>query len=83
MQWLEEDFLLYLDNWEASVNTCTDVPQEQKKKLLLSAETIEGLRITGMQIRYTYIVLKVDSMMSILYSSTFLCGDDEISAFQW
>ena len=29
------------------MNACTDVPKEAKQTLLLGAETMEGLRITG------------------------------------
>lgn len=44
---MEKDFLSYLDNWEAAVNVRDDVPDDAKQTLLLSAETMEGLRITG------------------------------------
>ena len=43
-----DDFLSYLDKWEAQVNARADVPSEAKQTMLLSAETMEGLRITGM-----------------------------------
>lgn len=43
-QWLKDDFLVYLDKWEASV--AKETPALKQKKLL-SAETITGLRITG------------------------------------
>jgi hypothetical protein len=43
LKWLKEDFLLYLDHWEASV--CGQTADEKKKKML-SSETLEGLRIT-------------------------------------
>lgn len=47
LQLLENDFLQYLKNWEDSVNRCTDLSKGKKQKLLLSTETPEGLRITG------------------------------------
>ena len=48
LQWLENDFLQYLNNWEDSVNRCSDLSKGEKQKLLLSTETLEGLQITGM-----------------------------------
>lgn len=54
-QWLEEDFLGFLDGWEESVaqrksfdkKTRQGFTNKQKKMMLLSAETRLGLRITG------------------------------------
>ena len=46
-QWLEKDFLGYLQEWEESVNSRLDVSDTNKAKMLLSRETIEGLHITG------------------------------------
>ncbi len=51
MQWLEEDFLGYLDIWESSVQA-KDIPPVEKQKLLLSRETLDGLRITGKDALY-------------------------------
>lgn len=48
MQWLEEDFLSYLDEWERSVETRKELSASEKSKLTISRETLEGLRITGM-----------------------------------
>ena len=45
---MKETFLFYLDNWEATVAANSDVPGEVKHKMLLSSETMEGLRITGL-----------------------------------
>ena len=46
-QWLETDFLKYLLDWEDSVSRRTDIEQQDKNKLMLSRETLEGVRITG------------------------------------
>ncbi len=42
IQWLESVFLKYLKDWEDSVI------QQHKSKIMLSRETLEGIRITGM-----------------------------------
>ena len=45
-QWLEVDFLRYVDDWQEEVRS-TVRPASEKRKMTLSDETIEGLRITG------------------------------------
>ena len=41
---------MYLDNWEAAVKARNDVPDDAKQiLLLLSADSMEGLQITGTQ----------------------------------
>lgn len=48
-QWLEKDFLEYLSKWdeyaESHSKSATD-----KSKMMLSRETIEGIRMTGMSV---------------------------------
>ena len=46
-QWLETEFLAYLDEWERSVNGHPGFDDAGKKWMLLSQETLLGLRITG------------------------------------
>jgi len=49
MQWLEEDMIAYLDNWEKSVEErdgFKDRKQEQNM-MLLPLETRQGIRITS------------------------------------
>jgi hypothetical protein len=46
LQWLKENFLAYLDEWEQSVNGRTGFTVAEKRKMMLSRETIEGIRIT-------------------------------------
>jgi len=49
MQWLEEDMVAYLDNWENSVEERSgfkDRKQEQNM-MLLPLETRQGIRITS------------------------------------
>ncbi len=48
MQWLKKDFLGYLDQWELSVQARGDeFKAGQKKMMMLSGETLTGIRITG------------------------------------
>ena len=46
-QWLEEDFLGYLNEVEESVNSLEDAPETEKVKMLFSCETIEGLQVSS------------------------------------
>ena len=47
LQWLEDDFLGYLKEWEESVSAQADLSDSERARMLLSRETIEGLHITG------------------------------------
>ena len=42
--WLENDFLAHQQVWEDSVE---DSQEYERKKMMLSQETLEGLQITG------------------------------------
>ena len=53
-QWLEKDFIAYLDEWETSVNSRKDLSATEKPKLYLSRETLEGLRFTGEDINIMF-----------------------------
>lgn len=46
-QWLNNDFLGYLHEWESQVGMQRDLSKSEKSKLLLSKETRDGLKITG------------------------------------
>ena len=48
IQWLEMDFLNYLDKWDTSVQSRPDFTLAEMKKMKLSDETFEGLEVTGM-----------------------------------
>ena len=54
IQWLENEFLGYLKEWEKSVEQRNGFTAAQKRMMILSNETIEGLKITGSCI-YVYI----------------------------
>lgn len=47
IQWLKEEFLGYLDKWEASVQAREGFDKTAKNKMLLSEATRSGLRFTG------------------------------------
>ena len=42
-----EDFLGFLDEWENGCLTAENMTVTEKRKMCLSVETLEGLRITG------------------------------------
>ena len=50
MQWLAEEFLPYLDGWEASVQGRKGLSIAEWNKMMLSAETRLGLRFTGIAV---------------------------------
>ena len=47
MQWLSEDFLSYLSEWEESVEAREDVDDAEKAIMLLNTQTSYGLKMTG------------------------------------
>ena len=47
-QWLREDFLVWLKDWEEEVNACKSLKSAVQAKMMLSRETHVGLQITGM-----------------------------------
>lgn len=55
MQWLEDVFIPYLDKWESSVQGRPDssFSKSDKERMLLSAETRLGLRMTGIVVVVT------------------------------
>ena len=48
IQWLEKTFLTYLDDWERSVNCRQGFTKAEKKRMMLSAETLLGM--TGIHV---------------------------------
>ena len=49
-QWLEEDFLGYLKEWELDVESHGGLDAGAQRRMLLSQETLEGLEITGIHV---------------------------------
>ena len=48
LQWLKEEFIEYLGEWQQSVLARDGYNRMQRSKMLLSPETLLGIRITGM-----------------------------------
>ena len=48
IQWLEHQFLPYLEEWEQYAMSKEGLALKEKEKLILSKPTREGLKITGM-----------------------------------
>ena len=59
IQWLKDDFLQYLDEWEASADSRIELTKSDRNRLCLSRETLEGLRMTGKVISYTHNIVIV------------------------
>ncbi len=57
IQWLEETFLKYLEDWEKSVDARVGFSKAEKNKMMLSAETRLGLKFTGIIIEYNYNII--------------------------
>ncbi len=47
LQWLTDDFLGYLAEWEKEIAETQGLKTKEKQRLGLSRETVQGLRITG------------------------------------
>ena len=46
LEWLENDFLAYFDEWERAVNALPHLSKKKKSQMLLSKQTLKGLRFT-------------------------------------
>ena len=46
LQWLEDDFLSYLTEWESAVKD-SGLTASERRKMTLSEETLDGIKITG------------------------------------
>ena len=69
-----------MDNWEAAANARDDVPYDAKQTLLLSAETMEGLRITGTcnsTHKINVMVFTTTAVRSFVDMARFLLSNDE------
>ena len=49
LQWLENDFLGYLAEWDEMVQLRENFTAAEKKKMTLSKDTLDGLRMTGVR----------------------------------
>lgn len=53
LQWLENDFLSYLKEWDESVSA-KDLSASDMARMCISRETLEGLRFTGEHMHACY-----------------------------
>ena len=66
IQWLETKFLGYLDEWDRSVKGRTGFTAAERKKMRLSDETLEGLRVTGIWFGHNNYVYYLSSQLNPL-----------------
>ena len=50
LQWLEDDFMGYLNSWETTVQQQKGFPSEKKKMMFMPVETRKGIEVTGNKI---------------------------------
>ena len=64
MQWLKEEFLGYLDKWEAyTVKKQPTMGAEDRQKMMISAETVAGLKITGTGLQPCILVITAATIL--------------------
>ena len=73
LQWLENDFLNYLNEWEKSVKQRKGFTPAQRTLMLLSPETLEGLRMTG---NYNFIL--ATCMLYVLFIFSFIMQSKQL-----
>ena len=62
---MEQDFLGYLDEWDDEVKARPGFTDMEKKKMTLSQETLEGLRMTGIELPYSLWIIFCSFIFSI------------------
>lgn len=86
-QWLLNVFLKYLDDWEESVAKREGFTTEEKKVMILSHETLLGLRITGkgnsvyIQVKNVYIYVIFIPVHSFVELARYLLNIPEVDVF--
>ena len=80
MQWLEEEFLPYLEEWQQSVTARNGFSSAQKKRMMLSAETLLGLQITGRP-PTLHTPLDIDLYIHYLLHSKVICWSGTLPLF--
>ena len=74
MQWLQNDFLTYLTEWEEEVAAIPGLKKNEMQKLCLSKETMVGLKITGKQNdRKELDLISMSALIKIVRSEYFVC----------
>lgn len=72
-QWLEEEFLGFLDEWKQSVKSLTNVSDSEKNRMLLPHSTLTGLHMTGKLCCEKFVATNYIFCYSIL-----LCGASKV-----
>lgn len=72
---MEEDFLGYIMEWESAVQGRDDLSTNEKNKLMLSRETIDGLRMTGKSFKTIEYIRR---LILFLVRSEIICGDVQV-----
>ena len=68
LQWLINDFMDYLRQWEAEVESRKDLTKSERNKMILPKETIDGLKMTGMHKVHVHVSkLYMEVIKIILY----------------
>ena len=82
--------MTYLDEWDSYAQAQTKLTPNERRKLCLSEETLEGLHITGMlyihrfktfnlaTIRCALISLVLLMQVAFFFYSKIVCGNDKI-----
>ena len=65
---MEQDFLGYLDEWDDEVKARPGFTDMEKKKMTLSQETLEGLRMTGIELPYSLCITFFSSIFIPVHS---------------
>ncbi|XP_066916112.1 uncharacterized protein [Clytia hemisphaerica] len=67
LDWLETNFLKFLNDWQAEIKAIPDVDDKRKLRMCLSPQTLTGLRITvHSTIRLIPILLKEPGIEFVL-----------------
>lgn len=79
-KWLEEDFLGYISDWETYVKNIDGVSQKMRQKMLLSPQTLLGLKMTGEMHAYCRHNIILFLLFTIMFSEI-ICGSDKIPIY--
>lgn len=64
VQWLPEEFLLYLEQWRSSVQRRAGFSDKAKQMMLLAKETQDGITVTGKYISCMFSFISLSNLQS-------------------
>ena len=77
-----KELILYLDDWKKTVNDRDDCEDDEKKQMLLSSITEQGIRMTGVHLMVTivlfYFIILVCSFLELI---PYLFSIEVVSSF--